>query len=1637
MSVNGRDELGLRFRRPSRDHDNDANLHVSPTSPISPPNDGAASGHQPFDRSLTSSPVEDSGSSAAVDWTDARTQRTEASDIPRSTSPTMAPHGPVAYSGLKLNTAQPARAGVGSPMSLLSPQAGPSTGPSTGIGRSLTAPVNPVTRDRGYSLRRVLFTRGMNASEGREIEPGDPVPPSSQTQPEDAVNQNAGPTERRRSVLSAGPNSLPRYEALNPSDSKEKKGLGTVALANYDAWVREGRSKSLISKINTRYKTLKKRILRAKEIPPSKDGRQLDLDFGHKGALIDERTNKAYVGNGIRSSRYNAWNFLPKQIVFQFGKVANFYFLIISILQMIPGLSTTGNYTTIIPLLIFNFISMGKEGYDDLRRHKLDKAENNKVTKVLHADNSGYGVNYDNGEATVPHSWEEKRWHNVKVGDVVKLERDEAVPADIVLLHSDGLNGIAYIETMALDGETNLKAKQAPAHLAKKCADLDGLIHCKAHMVLEDPNTDLYNFDGTVTVDGETLPLTSSEVVYRGSIVRNTSQAIGIVINTGEECKIRMNANKNPRLKSPHLQISINRLVVIVVLYVICLAAFMTIAYQVWRSQAESKAWYLDKARVGILPIMTSFVIMFNTMIPLSLYVSMEIIKLGQLFLMNDIKMYDPVSDTPMEAHTSTINEELGQINYIFSDKTGTLTDNIMQFRKLSVAGTAWLHDFDLQKESASATQAKDNFPEKAKGKQVPRKTKRVEQPQTPTTPSINETTGESISRRGSLWRSTARPAKGQSEPTTGDLLQYLQRKPHGVFARKARFFMLSLALCHTCLPEPQKDGSIDYQAASPDELALVRAAQELGYMVIDRAAQTITLRTHPNGPDSPEVVETYEVLDVIEFSSKRKRMSIIVRFPDGRRCILCKGADSIIMKRLKHAPLALRKVAEVERRSSVRKSMEVDSALRRMSETGSPRASMERKSMSLRRKRDEGVARSISLHGNKSPVQAQVQSWLRQRERDVDLASADSATAYVSPRTSQDPHRSPVLTEHATHAAEHHDDVVDETIAVDESAVFERCFQHVDDFATEGLRTLLYGYRFLDEQEYLGWKKIYHDASTSLVNRQELIEQAGEMIEQDFDLAGATAIEDKLQKGVPETIDKLRRASIKIWMLTGDKRETAINIGHSCRLIKDYSSVITLDHEVGNVEQVMATSLLELQQDDVPHSVLVVDGQTLSDIESNAALALLFFDLAVLADNVIICRSSPSQKAWAVDKVRTKVRGAITLAIGDGANDVGMIQAANVGIGISSSQEGSQAARVSDYSIAQFRFLQRLLLVHGRWNYERTVVYCLGTFWKEAMFYTVQAYFQHSSGYTGTSLFESASLSMFNTLFTSLPVIAIGIFSQSMHASTLEAVPELYHTVNVFKIKTYLCWMALAASEAAIIYGCSCGLYGLGERLNIQLFAMGDLAFTSCILVIATKLLVLEVHNKTYMPLICWFLSVGGWMLWNMLLSVIYPESSSTTYDVSGGFLTGFGREPSWWLVVLLAVSACIGLELVVKSIQKTFWPTDVDIFQELEKDPVIGQRFRDAAEGVEEEVADEHSVTEEDVQQLLDDRDDEMMSLTGQPTTRRPSVQQTAGRRLRHSLDIIVPSRAQPKVTPAGRRASGYELAPIPPTAHPEDGE
>ncbi|UPL01140.1 hypothetical protein LCI18_012074 [Fusarium solani-melongenae] len=1229
-------------------------------------------------------------------------------------------------------------------------------------------------------------------------------------------------------------------------------------------------------------------VLRRFPLPPSRNGRQIPFRMSYldPASLVDERRRAPYISNAIRTTTYTVWDFLPRQLA-------------------IPGLSTTGSFTTLIPLVVFITLIIAKEGYYDWKRHRQDVIENNRPVTVLRRYTSlAYGT-----EDFVNLQWVTAKWRDLKVGEVIKLSSGHDVPADLVLLHSSSDRGLAFVETMALDGETNLKAKRSPANLGP-CSTIDDITQCEGVFSIEDPNADLYRFDSKFTSQGRTLPLTLNEAIYRGSVIRNTPEVVCIVVNTGEECKVRMNSKMKAKTKKPRLERITNNIVLSLILFIAILSTLFTVTYNIWKDQSEKRAWYLFGSTVPMVQIFFGFVIMFNNVIPLSLYVGLEGIKIGQMNLVNnDVHLYDEKSDTPARVNTTNNLDDLGQIGYLFTDKTGTLTDNIMNVRKLSVAGTSWLHQ---------------NCP--------------------------------------ALERSpTAKLDAEAGELTTRHLLEHVDSDSQGPFAFHVNRFILAMALCHTCLPISTESGEIDFQASSPDELALVRAAQEMGYSVVNRSPESTTIHI----TDTLGNIERleFQILDVVEFSSKRKRMSIIVRCPDGTLWLICKGADSIILPRLAMAPRDM--IDDLEEVSSLSES--------------TSRYSVALRSPWRHDHGDQEWVETSDNYGNdrdSGPNIPPGEHMIPLRDNIVQNSNNNS----FGDRTLRAVIRTAV------------------TDSNEEGQCIRQSFAHMHHYATEGLRTLVYAGRRVSEREYQDWKRLYQKAETSLHNRQERIEKVGELLEKSLHFLGVSAVEDKLQHGVPDTIEKLRRAQVKIWMLTGDKKETAISIAHSARICGPNTSLYMLDVTAGDLEaQVASIADSILYGGDLPtHSVVVIDGSTLAAIEKDpeSRLRRLFYELAPNIGSVVCCRASPSQKALLVRIIgsdplpkvqrgrsswlwpRPRPRPPLTLAIGDGANDMPMILTASVGVGISG-REGQQAARVADFSISQFRFLARLMLVHGRWNYYRTTRFILVTFWKEVLFYFPQAIFQAEAGSTGTSLYHSQAL-MFTSYLTAAVILVIGLYEQDLKATTLLTIPELYvYGQNGEGLTTvvYLGWISNALVAGFVIFAVGWAGYsgGVETVYDNGLYAQGALVFACCMIWTNYKVLILEMHHKTKIALWSAFASIlAVWVY--LLVTAAISGYESGPYTIKGGMIQEYGRDPSWWFALLYALGLLIAAESAFrslrqnamvralagrcltwfgiaknsgKSVREGYKDWDTHLWQEMEKDKAVRRRFRDMGNG------------------------------------------------------------------------------------------
>nr|GMD39989.1 phospholipid-transporting ATPase 1-like [Ipomoea batatas] len=1115
-----------------------------------------------------------------------------------------------------------------------------------------------------------------------------------------------------------------------------------------------------------------------------------------------KKTNGEYEfsGNEIRTSKYTVLNFLPKNLFIQFHRVAYLYFLAIAALNQLPPLAIFGRTVSLFPLLFVLSVTAIKDGYEDWRRHRSDRNENNREALVLHS-----------GEFQL------KKWKKIRAGEVVRILADETIPCDMVLLGTSDHSGIAYIQTMNLDGESNLKtryARQETNSLVHEGAEISGVIRC------EQPNRNIYEFTANMELKGQRLSLSQSNIILRGCQLKNTEWAIGVVVYAGQETKAMLNSAASPSKRS-RLEAYMNRetLWLSIFLFIMCLV--VAIGMGLWlerhKEQLDTLPYYrriyFDRRNTGQksklykyygIPMETFFsflssIIVFQIMIPISLYITMELVRLGQsYFMIGDRHMYDSDSNSRFQCRSLNINEDLGQIRYVFSDKTGTLTENKMEFKRASIWGRNY----------GSSVSVADNVGVKP--------------------------AAQPCNRRWKL----------KSDITTDfELLELLSNDLAGEERIAAHEFFLTLAACNTVIPiltqSPSSGtknelsgntGAVEYQGESPDEQALVAAASAYGYTLFERTSGHISIDV--NGEKL-----RLDVLGLHEFDSVRKRMSVVIRFPNNTVKVLVKGADTSMLSILKN-----------------------------------------------------------------------------DNERDGRIA-------------------------HATQ-------------------------NHLNEYSSEGLRTLVVAAKDLTGQELEEWQCLYEDASTSLTDRSVKLRQTAALIECNLTLLGATAIEDKLQEGVPEAIESLRQAGIKVWVLTGDKQETAISIGLSCKLLTSDMHRIIIngssedecrrllseakakhgvksaccnnwisrwkrDIEIGYHEVSPDAKLFNLPMEHTeneegtlsPPLALIIDGNSLVYILEKELESELY-DLAISCRVVLCCRVAPLQKAGIVDLIKSRSDD-MTLAIGDGANDVSMIQMADVGVGICG-QEGRQAVMASDFAMGQFRFLKRLLLVHGHWNYQRIGYLVLYNFYRNAVFVFMLFWYILFTAFSTTSALTDWSSVFYSVLYTSVPTIVVGILDKDLSHRTLLEYPKLYasgHRQESYNMHLFWITMMDTLWQSLVLFYVPLYTY---QESTIDIWSMGSL-WTIAVVILVNMHLAMDVQRwLIYTHIAIWGSIVITYGCLVVIDSIVIFPNYGTIYQLV--------LLPSYWLTILLIIVMALLPRLIVKAIQQSFWPSDIQIAREAE---------------------------------------------------------------------------------------------------------
>jgi phospholipid-translocating P-type ATPase (flippase) len=601
-------------------------------------------------------------------------------------------------------------------------------------------------------------------------------------------------------------------------------------------------------------------------------------------------------------------------------------------------------------------------------------------------------------------------------------------------------------------------------------------------------------------------------------------------------------------------------------------------------------------------------------------------------------------ADGHCQVRNFNVHEDLAKVEYIFSDKTGTLTRNMMRLSQWGVWHANKINLLDEQADPGclrrllsdvspfhNSLPLTDIIESQLHGISLDR------------APLLELTAKESLPMKCDDIKSFADMQTSSTHFDSGS--------PGIDFGIAAGLFGRLVALCHGVLPSNFEEDGQSWEGQSPDEVALVEAVSANGIQLVKRTKRRMTLEIKGR-------LEEYTLLHMLDFSSERKRMSVIIRVRNTighRYFVLSKGADSVML------PL---------------------------------------------------------LTGNGGSI----------------LQAS------------------------------------------------------VDTLARRGLRVLVLAAREINIDIYEAFREALDSAENDLYQRKTRLAAACSLLEKDLLPVGVVAIEDKLQCHVPSTLAFLLSAGIRIWLLTGDKRETAVNIGMSSQLIRpsmlmctleaaetpssyfqaicvlvralygscpsfttEIASAADLKHAAEDVSRFIATA-------EHPASVaLILDGQLIdATLQRDCPL---FIQLARTCSSVIVCRASPLQKARVVSLVRSQT-SSVTLAIGDGANDVAMIEAAHIGVGIVG-REGGQASRAADYAIAEFRFLKRLLVVHGRYAYLRLSKLILVSIYKNAMLALTMFWFGIASAWSAQTLYSALFLFLYNIIYTSLAPMVIALFEK------------------------------------------------------------------------------------------------------------------------------------------------------------------------------------------------------------------------------------------------------------------------------------
>ncbi|KAM6075954.1 phospholipid-transporting ATPase VD isoform 2-T2 [Chlamydotis macqueenii] len=1240
-----------------------------------------------------------------------------------------------------------------------------------------------------------------------------------------------------------------------------------------------------------------------------------------------EKVSKLYMNNKIRTTKYTLLNFLPRNLFEQFHRVANLYFLFLVVLNWVPLVEAFQKEITMLPLVAVLTIIAVKDGLEDYSKYKMDKQINNLLTKVYSRKEKKYI---------------DECWKNVNVGDFIRLSRNEVIPADMVLLYSSDLDGICYVETAGLDGETNLKQRQVVRGYSEQVSEIDPE-NFSSRIECENPNNDLSSFRGFLEHSNkDRVGLSKENLLLRGCTVRNTEAVVGIVVYAGHETKAMLN-NSGPHYKRSKLERKVNTDILWCVLLLILMCLTGAIGHGIWLTRYSEVPFFNIPEPDGKLipPSLAGFnmfwtmIILLQVLIPISLYVSIEIVKLGQIYLIqNDIDFYHEKTDSTIQCRALNIAEDLGQIQYIFSDKTGTLTENKMVFRRCSIAGQEYCHEENAKRlqsyqemdsedeDSADHLSGSLTHMSKLQGHNC----RAVNEPLN--RKSLNQLSGSNsalgredgagdVPHSGHVAFSS--PIETDVVPDAQLLEKFSQISSHSYLQSEEASsklsletmyitdFFLALAICNTVIVSVPNQPRQKMRLSSLGRMP-IKSLEEIRQMFQRLSVRRLSSSPLPSVKDSSSESPNSFVSKLSIF-----RMKLTSAALDGaaQRATELHNTDSPENSQVTQEPDMVNVAACCEQ-NSVTSSVELSPLPKLCYEAESP---------------DE-AALVHAARAYKCILQSRTPDQVT-----VDFAGLGSLTfqlLHILPFDSVRKRMSVVVRHPLSNKVVVYTKGADSVMMdllrtasevgtnnseVERKKIEERTQKHLDGYARRGLRTLCIAKKVISDAEYAEWLNHRFLAETSIDNREELLLESAIRLETELTLLGATGIEDRLQEGVPDTIQALRKAGIKIWMLTGDKRETAVNIAYACKLLEPDDRIFTLKSQSRDACASVMSKILEGIQKNTSakkknsqklgnasaspstqapgfSAGLVIDGRTLEHVLHDS-LQNIFLELTEKCRAVVCCQATPLQKSVLVRLVRNKLK-AMTLAVGDGANDVSMIQVADTGVGISG-QEGMQAVMASDFAVSQFRHLRKLLLVHGHWCYTRLTNMVLYFFYKNVAYVNLLFWYQFFCGFSGTSMTDYWILILFNLLFTSVPPIIYGVLDKDVSAEILMQLPQLY----------------VMSQKSVTYYGSDIDIFSFGNPIN-----------TAALFVILFHLLI-ECKTVTWIHTVV----IAGSILLYFVFALAFGATCKTHSPPSNPYwiMEKHMTDPVFYLVCLLTTCVALLPRYLLRVLQGTLFPSPV----------------------------------------------------------------------------------------------------------------